>query len=554
MKPERAPARAPSAQREKGWRTLDLDRIEWLCAIFLSAAVLFLIVVRVTHAGPLWRDECDSVQLAQIPRFTDFLAYLHFTAFPILFPALLRVYMGLFGASDFALRAFALCVGVGFVAATWFFSTTVNRQAPLLALALIGLNSNFLIEGMSVRGYGLGAVMLIVAVAFTARLASRFTVRKLVVMALVFFAATQIAFFDGAFAPAILFAAIAVFFLRHQFRSGLLVALVGLIIGISYVPYILNIYFHVRPWAVLLQEPAPFQALWGLFMEAFGNPASIMSWVWVAIVLGATAWAVWRLKIAWNNRDSTERDLLLFAVVIIVVSIPSFALFVWITHKPLLPRYYLVLFCLLAVAADLIVARICRPFPARLARLAAVIIAMVTLPFAVWPAIIQRETNIDILAKTLEQQAGVGDVIVVNSWSRGISFNRYYHGKTQWMTIPNIEDHRMHRYDLFRAKMLEFFPLDDVEQAMTRALKSANRVWVVDDFRVSLRGGRPRVLTVAPDPVYGWRSTSYSVAWAQQLTFFLQKHALKSKVVAEPLASVKRQENASLIVVEGWTY
>jgi hypothetical protein len=122
------------------------------------------------------------------------------------------------------------------------------------------------------------------------------------------------------------------------------------------------------------------------------------------------------------------------------------------------------------------------------------------------------------------------------------------------MTIPNIEDHRMHRYDLFRAKMLEFFPLDDVEQAMTRALKSANRVWVVDDFRVSLRGGRPRVLTVAPDPVYGWRSTSYSVAWAQQLTFFLQKHALKSKVVAEPLASVKRQENASLIVVEGWTY
>jgi len=423
----------------------------------------------------------------------------------------------------------------------------------LLALALIGLNSNFLIEGMSVRGYGLGAVLLIVAVAFTAKLANEFTVRKLVVVALVFFAATQIAFFNGAFAPAILLAAIVVFFFQQQLKSAILVALVALVIGISYVPYILNIYFHVRPWVILLQEPAPFEALWGLFMEAFGNPVSIMSWVWVTIVLGAMAGAVWRLKTVWNNKDSTERDLLLFAVIIIVVSIPSFSLFVWITHKPLLPRYYLILFCLLAVAADLIVARICRPFPARLARLAAVIIAMVTLPFAVWPAIIQRDTNMDILAKTLEQQAGVDDVIVVNSWSRGISFNRYYHGKTQWLTVPNIEDHRMHRYDLFRAKMLEFFPLDDVEEAMTKALKSANRVWVVNDFRVPLRG-RPRVLSPAPDPVYGWRSTSYSVAWAQQLAFFLQKHALKSTVVAEPLPSVKRQENAVLVVVEGWVY
>ena len=199
-------------------------------------------------------------------------------------------------------------------------------------------------------------------------------------------------------------------------------------------------------------------------------------------------------------------------------------------------------------------AKLCRPFSARVARVVLVSIATVVLPFAVWPAITKRDTSIDILARILEQQADAHDVIVVNSWSRGISFNRYYHGKTRWLTVPNIEDHRTHRYDLFRAKMLEFFPLDDVEQAMTAALKSANRVWVVNDFRVPLGGRRPRVLTPAPDPVYGWRSTSYSVAWAQELTFFLQQHALESTVVAEPLASVKRQENATLLVVEGWAY
>jgi hypothetical protein len=180
-------------------------------------------------------------------------------------------------------------------------------------------------------------------------------------------------------------------------------------------------------------------------------------------------------------------------------------------------------------------------------------LAIIALPVFLWPVVTLRATNIDILAKTLEKDAGTQDVIIVNSWSRGISFNRYYHGHTRWLTVPNIEDHRTHRYDLFKAKMLEFFPLDDVEQAMTAALKSANRVWVVNDFRVPMRG-RPRVLTSAPDPVYGWRSTSYSVAWAQQLAFFLQQHALKSTVVAEPQASVNRQENPSLIVVEGWEY
>ncbi len=489
-----------------------------------------------------------------MPRFSEFLANLHFTAFPILFPAILRVYITLFEASDYALRGFALCVGVGFIAATWFYSISVNRQAPSLLLGLIGLNSTFLVEGMSARGYGLGVVLLVVAVALTAKLVDQFTVRGLVAMALVFFAATQIVFFNGAFAPAILLAAIAVLLLRRRFKSAILIALVGLVIGIFYVPYILNIYFHVRPWAVLLQDPAPFAALWELFMEAFGSPTAIMRWVWPSILLGAMAWAIWRSKVIWNNKDSAERDLLLFALIIIAVSIPSFSLFVWITHKPLLSRYYLALFCLLAVASDLIVAKLCRPFSARLGRAGVVLIAAVALSFAVWPTIIKRDTNIDILARILEQQANVHDVIVVNSWSRGISFSRYYHGKTRWLTVPNIEDHRTHRYDLFRAKMLEFFPLDDVEQAMTAALKSANRVWVVDDFRVPLRGRRPRVLTPAPDPVYGWRSTSYSVAWAQQLTFFLQQHALKSTVVAEPLASVKKQENATLLVLEGWAY
>ena len=41
-----------------------IKHAEWTVAILLSATVLFLLLVRATHAGALWRDECDSVALS----------------------------------------------------------------------------------------------------------------------------------------------------------------------------------------------------------------------------------------------------------------------------------------------------------------------------------------------------------------------------------------------------------------------------------------------------------------------------------------------------------
>ena len=44
---------------------------EWTVAILVSATVLFVFFTRATHAGGLWRDECDSVELARLPTFSD---------------------------------------------------------------------------------------------------------------------------------------------------------------------------------------------------------------------------------------------------------------------------------------------------------------------------------------------------------------------------------------------------------------------------------------------------------------------------------------------------
>jgi hypothetical protein len=43
--------------RTKYGEAAPIKRVEWIAAILLSAVVLFLLILRGTHAGALWRDD-----------------------------------------------------------------------------------------------------------------------------------------------------------------------------------------------------------------------------------------------------------------------------------------------------------------------------------------------------------------------------------------------------------------------------------------------------------------------------------------------------------------
>jgi hypothetical protein len=102
--------------------------------------------------------------------------------------------------------------------------------------------------------------------------------------------------------------------------------------------------------------------------------------------------------------------------------------------------------------------------------------ALAILPFYVWPKILERQSNIDLVAKKVTELAKPVDLIVVAPWQYGISFNRYYKGTARWITLPKIADLRVHRYDLFRGKMVSPHPIDDVLEEIQRALAAGNRV------------------------------------------------------------------------------
>src|SRR5205085_7056884 len=119
----------PSTNRRRRHQKVNpklLKSAEWIVAILISVAVLFVFFIRATPAGGLWRDECDSVELARLPTFVDVLHNLKFTSFPILFPTAIRLFTNLFGTSDVALRTFGFLIGAAFLLVAWFNART-NR-------------------------------------------------------------------------------------------------------------------------------------------------------------------------------------------------------------------------------------------------------------------------------------------------------------------------------------------------------------------------------------------------------------------------------------------
>jgi hypothetical protein len=124
-------------------------------------SILWFHIERVRKAGGLWRDEAAAVQLATMPSVKEVVHYFPHEAFPLLFPAIVRTYSVVAGNADLAWRVFGLLVGTGILAGLWWNLRSTGRGVPLLSLALLGFNGAFLQWGDSMRGYGLGIVLML---------------------------------------------------------------------------------------------------------------------------------------------------------------------------------------------------------------------------------------------------------------------------------------------------------------------------------------------------------------------------------------------------------
>jgi len=522
-----------------------IKHAEWIVAILLSAEVLFFLFMRATHAGALWRDEAATLQMAELPTLSDIAANFQHEAFPIPFSITIRTYAALFSANDTALRWFGFVVGAALLGIAWLNSRTVGDRAPLLFLAFFGLNATFLTWGTSLRGYGLGCVLLLLTIGLTAKAISRPTGASAVFATIAAIASVQIMVNALPLIAAIAASAFAVFIWQRRFRRAAIVGGCVSICLLSFVPYAKA--YLTADWNVVLKYPTDFFSLWEKFRPAVEEQGLLEGMFWYVAVPLIILGAIWHWH-TLRRKASVEADPLLVLILISVLSILAYYGFLRILSYATRPWYYLPLLCAVAGAIDLMSGIWARIQSIRIGRLLVVIAALLLLPFTLWKSAQQRLTDIDLVAHKLEQEAGPSDLIVVNPWHFAPSFYRYYHGSTPWITVPTMDEHRVHRYDLMKSKMIQTDPLSDVRAAIQKTLQSGHRLWVVGGAR-SLDPDMPR-LGPAPNPYFGW--AGYMSFWSMEVGSFLNQHATSGEVVIKPMPGVNDGENVPLLLAQGW--
>src|SRR6266516_5811865 len=135
---------------------------ETVAALMGTTFSAILLVLTAMNAGPLWRDETNTFNLARMPLLEDIWHNLHFESCPLLWPMLVRG-CGVLGLTDgdMSIRIFGLSIGLFFLTSLWLCQRWIGGRAPILSIALLGGLPAFLFVVGANRAYGLAGCLLV---------------------------------------------------------------------------------------------------------------------------------------------------------------------------------------------------------------------------------------------------------------------------------------------------------------------------------------------------------------------------------------------------------
>ena len=528
-------------------RVWDQQKIEWIIGALITAAAVYLHWVNFRSAGALWRDEAGVVGIATLPTMREVWSNAGHESCPILFPALLRVWSFIVGGSDVALREFGFIVGLLALGALWLNSWFFHRSAPLIALGLLAVNPSVVRWGDSLRAYGMASVLMLVTLAMVWRFARAPNLKRWLAAALLAVISVQCLFQNSFLVLAVCAAAAAVSLRRQNFKSALAALAIGMPAAISLLPYRVIIR-EAEDWSVLSQIGFLPALIWTNLSDAMSPTVPWLRWLWLMLALVAIARCVKGIRVMPNGTENDINSIALFAGTALIVGLIAFFIFLWIAKMPTKVWYFLPLITFGAVCIDAALAN----WPARwqVWRTAFATLALVCLPGA-RELTSYRQTNMDLIASALRERADAHDLIVVHPWTFGVSFDRQYSSPTPWTTVPPLADHRFHRYDLFKAKMILENPAQSVCDQIAATLRAGNHVWLVGNIPLSQTP--PPEIQPAPNNPWGWLDDPYSDVWGAQVGYFVAMHATRGEVIPIPSPnSINPLENLQVVSVVGW--
>jgi len=535
----------PAGPVENPAKTAPRPRVELLAAIVLSLWILFLHGLFLFHAGPLWRDEVGTIDFASMPALSDIWHSLQYDNFPPLFVGVARVWTLAGWSGDFSYRLLGFLVGAGTLGVLWFGARGCGARVPLLALALYAVNPLAVRIGDSMRPYGLGFALNLLALTLTWRFVENPRARSWFWATLASVLSVHCLYQNAFFLAAFCLAGCAVTLPRRQWKTAAQTVGIGVASALSLLPYWGNM-MKARDWQGTNWHPVHLAEIGSTLAEALNTAAPWMAWFWGGLALLAIGTAlVFAIRArAWK--------MVYFATALVAATL-FYGLFLERIGLQQRSWYFLILLAPVALAMDVILAGIAAP-AMRLGRAGlALLLAAASIP-ACYAVVQVRQSNDDLVAETLKRQSRPGDFILASPWYYGVALQRYY--TNHFDTLPPMTELRIHRYDMMKKQMLAENPIGPLLEQARQALRSGHVFWVVGQFRFPPPGQpQPLLPPYREDMVMDVPGAHYWSSWMFQFSQMVQSHSVSGAQVELSVpggTAISGEEDMLLLQFSGW--
>ena len=522
-----------------------------------------LLILTAMYAGPLWRDETNTINVAQMHSLKE---SWNIESFPPLWLLLLRGcgFLGM-ADSDAGIRVLGLYVGLFFLALLWLCSRWMGGRAPILSIALLGSLPAFIFIMGANRAYGLANCLLVLSFGMIWRMVEFPSRSRILLAGLACILFVHCVYYDAVFLCAMLAGAAMVAIRRRQWKTLGALAGIGAVSGASMMIYLPTL--HRGSTNLMNQVPFfSFSILWYKLSSALTARSSAHPprfdgpeiWFWVVLLLVGSVVALMMQRTRRGQAQNPEvapastarvrADLALFCVVSMVFGIVGYMAFLMKLQYLTQTWYYVEMLCLCVISLDGILGAnwpALRPWG--LLRIGLLVGMMTWSAGSAWEEAHTRRSNVDLIAAILDKNASAGDLIVVNDAWNGITFDRYYHGRAHWVTVPPIASHKVHRSDQVLEKLKPPDPMDPVLREITSTLRGSNSFWIVG--RMAAVPSKP----LSPPAPQTQEWLPYLNYWNAQVMVLLQDDALREGVLEIPMNEpVSFLENLSVLRFSGY--
>jgi hypothetical protein len=467
------------------------------------------------NAKGLWRDEANTVNLAQSGSFLDMLDRMAFDSSGLLWLSAVRLWGTLGLRGDLALRTLGALVGIGILGALIWSARRFGLRTPILAVGFFCVGPHTVPCGDSLRSYGCGALFVLLTAGFVVDLSKRYTPGKLIAATLASIAAVHSAFPNAALVVALYGAGGLIAFRDFRLRElkALAVAAVGT--GAS-----LAIYYptavRVSRWIAIVRHEVTWGEIGGGLEKTMGLSQPWSSTAAILVLVAAFAVAVAALLSTRRTGPQRQRVLFVLAAAVLAL-VGQLAYFRLLSYAPY-PWHFLPFVGLACLLGDVALAMWQTSTVWRILRLAGIVAYAIAVAPSALRAAEMRRTNMDTIAAALNKVVHKDDLVVVHPFYYGVSFSRYYAGQAPWTTFPPIADHSLHRWDLIKDKMQEIAPEQPVIDRVESTLRNGRRVWIVGYLILpSPWQARATARRLAPQENGRWDEFAYDRAGAAVL-------------------------------------